>query len=109
MAEAAGLVLGGIPLIIWALEKYAEPLEAFANYRTSIESLRASLVLQIKQFRSTLSSLGLGTEPSRQELQDCFYTKFPDTSHELIFIVQHMESLIGWLMKKLDIDFTGKV
>ncbi|KAF5122308.1 hypothetical protein E5D57_012785 [Metarhizium anisopliae] len=109
MAEAAGLVLGGIPLVIWALEKYAEPLSTFRNYRKSIKTLQTNLALQNQQLKLTLSDLGLGTEPSRQELQDCFCTKFPDISHHLIFIVQHMEEVIDELMKNLDIDFTGKV
>lgn len=45
MAAAAGLVLGGKRLVIWALEKYAEPLEVFQNFRTSIETLRINLFL----------------------------------------------------------------
>jgi hypothetical protein len=110
MAEAvAGLVLGGIPLVIWALEKYAEPFEAFHNYRTSIETLRTNLTLQNRQLQTTLSNIGLGSEPSIDELRECFDTKFPVISCELMFIVQRMDKVTAGLMKNLKIDVNGKV
>jgi hypothetical protein len=109
MAEVAGLVLGGIPLAIWALEKYAEPFEAFHNYRTSIETFRTNLILQNWHLQTTLSNIGLGSEPSIDELRECFETKFPSISRELMVIVQRMDEVTAGLMKNLDIDVNGKV
>ncbi|CAI7662833.1 unnamed protein product [Penicillium glandicola] len=108
MAEIAGLVLGGIPLAIWALEKYVEPLEAFHNYRISIETFRTDLIFQNRQLQTTLCNLGLGNEPSREELRKCFDTKFPSISRELISIVQRMDDVTAGLLKSLDIDINGK-
>lgn len=108
MAEIAGLVLGGLPIAIWALEKYVEPLQAFHNYRTSIETFRTNLILQNRQLQTTLCNLGLD-EPSREELRKCFDTKFSSISHELIFIVQRMDDVTAGLLKSLDIDVNGKV
>lgn len=109
MAEIAGLVLGGIPIAIWALEKYAEPLEAFHKYRTSIETFRTDLILQNRQLQTTLCNLGLDNEPSREELRKCFDTKFSSISRELISIVQRMDDVTAGLLKSLDIDINGKV
>ncbi|SPO04608.1 uncharacterized protein DNG_07293 [Cephalotrichum gorgonifer] len=108
MAEIAGLVLGGIPLIIWALDRYAEPFEAFHHYRTSIETLRTDLVLQNRQLQTTLSNIGLDNEPTIDELRECFATKFPSISRELESIIQRMGTAIYVLMKKLNIDADGK-
>ncbi|KAK2877138.1 hypothetical protein FQN49_001382 [Arthroderma sp. PD_2] len=104
MAEAAGLVLAGIPLAIWALERYAEPFEAFHNYHISIETFRARLNLQHKQLQKTLSNIGLGTDPSIDELRECLETKFPASSHSLMVIIQNMENVTDTLLKKLEID-----
>jgi hypothetical protein len=40
MAEVAGLVLGAIPLLVLALDRYAEPIGALHRYRLSIETFR---------------------------------------------------------------------
>ena len=110
MAEVvAGLVLGGIPVAIWALEKYAEPFEAFHKYRTSIETFQTNLNLQKRHLQTTLSNIGLGSEPSINELRECFETKYPGISRELMFIVRRMDEVTAGLMKNLDIDVNGKV
>ncbi|RYP17413.1 hypothetical protein DL765_004543 [Monosporascus sp. GIB2] len=103
-AEVIGLVLGGIPVAIWALEKYSEPFEAFHKYRTSIETFRANLVIQNRHLQTTFFNVGLGKSPSSEELRECFETKFPDISRELMFIVQRMDEVIAELIKNLDID-----
>ncbi|RYP52481.1 hypothetical protein DL768_002308 [Monosporascus sp. mg162] len=107
-AEVLGVVLGGIPVAIWALEKYSEPFEAFHKYRISIETFRANLVIQNRHLQTTLFSVGLGKEPSSEELRECFETKFPDISRELMFIVQRMDEVITELIKNLDIDVNGQ-
>jgi hypothetical protein len=109
MAEVAGFVLGGIPIAIWVLEKYAEPFETFHNYSISIETLKTSLVLQDRQLQATLSGIGLSRESSIDELRECFDTKFPDISHELMFTVQRMEKVTADLLKNLNTDINRKV
>jgi hypothetical protein len=109
MAEIAGVVLGGIPVAIWALEKYADPFETYHKYRISIETLRANLKLQERQLQTTLSNIGLEKEPSIDELQRHFQAKYPGISSELMLIVQRMEEVTAGLMKSLDIDVKGKV
>ena len=108
MAEIAGLVLGGIPLAIWALEKYAEPFEAFHRYRTSIDTFRADLILQKWQLQTTLSNVGLHADPSTKELRECFETKYPEICHQLMSIIERMDEVTAALLKTLDLDVKGK-
>ncbi|KAJ5773291.1 hypothetical protein N7457_008187 [Penicillium paradoxum] len=108
MAEVAGLVLGGLPLAIWALEKYAEPFQAFHNYRTSIETFRTDLILQNRQLETTLCNIGLGKKPSSKELRECFDTKFSSISRELMSLFQRMDEVTCSLLKNLDIDTNNK-
>ncbi|KAF4336912.1 hypothetical protein FBEOM_9211 [Fusarium beomiforme] len=108
MAEVAGLVLGGIPIAVWALEKYAEPIDTLHHYHTAIETLRADLVLQKRQLETTLNSVGL-KEPSGAELRECLEAKFPSIHKELITIIDRMDNITSKLLKDLDIDINGKV
>lgn len=104
MAEITGLVLGAIPLAIWALEKYAEPIEAYHRYRVSIECFRTDLILQNEQLRITLSNVGLTGERTRGELQEFFEMSFPNISREALSIIHRMDSAMVDLIKRLDID-----
>lgn len=109
MAEIAGIVLGGIPIAIWALDKYAEPLGAYTHYRTSIDTLRTNLILQKRQLHTTLSNIGLPEEPSIDELREWFETKYPDISRELMSIIDRMDKTTAELLRTLDVDASVKV
>lgn len=108
MAEIAGLVLGGIPIAIWALDKYAEPLETYHHYRTTISTIRTDLDLQRIQFEATLRSVGL-QNPSPVEIQECLEGKFPGTHQVLIDIIKAMDERMSKLLGDLEIDINGKV
>ncbi|KAI0868908.1 hypothetical protein GGS24DRAFT_185442 [Hypoxylon argillaceum] len=104
MAELAGLVLGALPIAIWALEKYSEPFETFHRYHTTIQSFRAQLIIENYQLEKTLSSLGLRKNATRQELQACFEIKFPQICHELVVVVQQMNDVTTELTRSLDVS-----
>ncbi|RYP69215.1 hypothetical protein DL769_005330 [Monosporascus sp. CRB-8-3] len=107
MAEVAGLVLSGIPIAIWALEKYAEPFEIYWKYHIEISTFRADLALQKRQLQLTLFNVGLD-QPSMDELKECFDTKFPDIARDLTVTVQRMDEITRELLKNLNIDIDGK-
>jgi hypothetical protein len=109
MAEVAGLALGVLPIIIWALEKYSEPFETFHKYHTTIESFRSQIIIQQYQLEKTLSNIGLSKNASREELQECFEAKFPQISHELTFIVRQMDDVTMELIKSLNVSINAKV
>ncbi|KAH7234152.1 hypothetical protein B0J15DRAFT_539082 [Fusarium solani] len=107
MAEVAGLVLGGIPIAIWALEKYAEPFETHQNYYVAIQTLRADLTMQKSQLEITLRNIGL-ENPSVDELQECLSAKFPGIHQDLVVIIKAMDERTSKLLRDLEIDFNGK-
>lgn len=108
MAEVAGLVLGAIPIVIWALEKYAEPVEVYTSYHNNIKTFRSDLMLQERRLQRTLSSIGL-YNPTKDELRECLKSKFPTIADEVLHIIQDMERVMAELMRKLGIDLDTKV
>lgn len=109
MAEIAGLVLGGIPLVILALEKYAEPFSAYHRYRVSIEDFRSDLIIQRRQLHTTISTIGLSDDSTTEELRECLERQFPDVAEELMSIFRRMNGLTAELLKDLDVDVKGRV
>jgi hypothetical protein len=109
MAEIAGIVLGAIPLIVLALDKYAEPIGAFHRYRISIETFRADLVLQHRSLYRTLSTIGLGDSPSFEELKSRLESFYPDICTELMTFIGRMDQVIADLMKDLNVNFDVEV
>ena len=62
--EVAGIVFGGIPLVIAALEHYrtcAAIFDDYANYEALLIRKRNYLWLQKEQLEATLRSIGLET------------------------------------------------
>jgi hypothetical protein len=108
MAEVAGLVLGGIPIAIWALEKYAESLETYRNYHIVIQTLRTNLILQERQLQITLANIGLD-KPTTEELKLCLQSRFPEAADHLLFAIQRMEDITADLLRDLDININKKV
>ena len=108
MAELAGLVLGGIPVAIWALEKYAEPLETYRRYGTSIKNFQADLITQKRQLQTTLLNIGLPDDASLEDIRECFETKYPEVSQELMIIIQRMDEATATLLKSLEIEIQAK-
>lgn len=109
MAEVAGLVLGGIPLVILALEKYAEPFATYHRYRISIEDFRSDLIIQKRQLHTTISGIGLGSDATWEDLRECLERQFPDVAEELLSIFRRMNGLTAKLLKDLDVDVKGRV
>lgn len=109
MAEIAGLVVGGIPLALWVLDKYAEPYETFHRYRAAIEDLQTDLNLQRHLLSRTLSNIGLSDDASDEDIRECFETKFPSISRDLMSIMERMGGATADLLKTLDVDATAKV
>jgi len=68
--EVAGLVLGAIPIVIWAHKNYARPFEELDN-DTSAGEAQAN-VRQIGPDR-----------PSDEELEECLKAEFPAMAEHL--------------------------
>jgi hypothetical protein len=111
MAEAAGLVLGAIPLVFMALDKYQECLEFgrnYTRYTIMLSKIKDGVSLQQKQFFDTLETMGL-YKPTYIELDACLQDRFPEYHETFMRCIRDMETIINQLMAKLEIDAIGKV
>jgi hypothetical protein len=105
--EAAGLVLGAIPIAIWALEKYQEPLEAFCDYDRTIRTLKADLVIQKERLDQSLHGVGVHNAPP-EEAKERLRAKFPRIHGDLLVIITEMNESTFKLLKKLKVDVSHK-
>ncbi|KAJ4854393.1 uncharacterized protein T069G_11372 [Trichoderma breve] len=103
MAEAVGLALSVLPIVIWALEKYSEPLEAYTGYHNAISTLQANLQIQRMHLEATFQSIGL-RHPTPRELHECLRQKFPQNHREILFIIRQMDDMMMKLMENLQVD-----
>lgn len=108
MAEAVGLALSVLPIVIWALEKYSEPFEAYSDYHNAISTLQANLQIQRMHLEASFQSIGL-RHPTPRELHECLRQKFPQNHNELLFIIRQMDDLMVRLMENLQVDISRKV
>ncbi|KAL7935817.1 hypothetical protein V8C35DRAFT_298324 [Trichoderma chlorosporum] len=107
MAEAMGLALSVLPIVIWALEKYSEPFEAYSDYHNTISTLQANLQIQRMHLEATFQSIGL-RHPTPRELHECLQQKFPQNHREILFIVRQMDDMMMKLMENLQVDMSRK-
>lgn len=111
MAEVAGLVLGAIPLIFLALDKYEQCLKFGKNYRNyadTLMSIRDEVFVQQKLFLGTMETLGLHN-PTYSELEDCLRNSFPESHTTVMRYIRRMATTIDQLMAKLEVDARGEV
>ena len=111
MAEAAGLVLGAIPLIFLALDKYQEFLEfgrSYAKYKDTLMSIRDEVSLQQMLFHGTMETMGL-YKPTYLQLENCLRDRFPEDHTTFMRYIRKMAAIIDQLMAKLEVDTNGKV
>jgi hypothetical protein len=111
MAEAAGLVLGTIPLIFLALDKYQECLEfgrSYAKYAETLMIIRDEVCLQQMLFHKTMETMGLD-KPTYMELENCLQDRFPENHVTFMRQIRRMATTIDQLMTKLEVDTNSKV
>jgi hypothetical protein len=109
--EVAGVILGGIPLVLYAIDNYHRCLQATADYwryEGTLKLLRSHIFVQQQQLQITLRSIGL-VEPTPFELEEYLRHRYPDKHDVFMDIIAHMEKLLAKLMDKLDIDSKGRV
>ncbi|KAK3985657.1 hypothetical protein QBC44DRAFT_404018 [Cladorrhinum sp. PSN332] len=113
--EVAGLVLGAIPIALYALDNYKRCLKVatdIVKYETTLDTFRLHIFIQKKQLEITLQNIGLnlteGRLPTKSELQQHLEIAYPQENSEFIKIISQMEILLETLLDKLDIDSLGK-
>lgn len=109
--EVAGVVLGALPLTLYAIDNYHKCLQLTTDYlrfESTIKLMRGHIFVQQEQLHMTLRSIGL-VNPTPPELEEHLRQLYPDKYERFLDIIKHMESILTKLMDKLDIDPRGKV
>lgn len=111
MAEAAGLVLGVIPLVFYALDKYQDCLEfgrSYKKYKDTLTSIRDEVFVQQMLFHNTMETMGL-SKPNYAELEECLQNRFPENHEQFMRYIRRMAATIDLLMAKLEVDVNSNV
>jgi hypothetical protein len=109
--EAAGLLLGALPIALYAIDNYHRCLQMtrdFWRYESTIKLIRNHIFIQQEQLHITLRSIGL-TNPTQVELEEHLRYLYPDKCDTFIDIVGHMQQLLATLMDNLGVHPNGKV
>lgn len=113
MAEAlgvAGVVLGGIPVLIWVLDQYSIPYEALTKYGESVKTIQAQLKMQDRALQTTLRNIGLNRQTiTNEDLRKRLQEKFPEIASEIIHVVERMEQITAELVQRLRVDTDQRV
>ncbi len=111
--EVAGLVLGGIPLVLYALDNYhrcLNPAKDYWKYDSTLKIIRMNVFIQQEQLKVTLRNCVGLEKPSQKELQERLLQLYPRAKcQEFLNIILHMEHIVQKLMDTLEIDSMGKV
>ncbi|KAK4458665.1 hypothetical protein QBC42DRAFT_276307 [Cladorrhinum samala] len=110
MAELAGLVLGGLPIVLYAIDNYHRCLQAttdYWRYESTLKLIRSHVFVQQQQLQITLRSIGL-VDPTPSELEEHLRHRYPDKFATFADIISRMERLLVKLLDKLDVDVQGK-
>jgi hypothetical protein len=114
--EVAGVVLGAIPIALYALDNYGRCLKItkdIIRYQATLETFRLHIFIQKQQLLVTLRNIGmpLGHDrlPDKTKLKSHLERLYPHSNAEFMSIVAQMEGHMAKLLDKLDVDPRGKV
>ncbi|KAK0622605.1 hypothetical protein B0T14DRAFT_564048 [Immersiella caudata] len=114
--EVAGVILGAIPVALYALDNYRRCLRVtkdIVKYEATITTFRHHIFIQKKQLEVTLRNVGLqifdSRLPTRTELQRHLSARYSKKDCEQFMgIIDEMEKIMDQLLHKLDLDAMGK-
>ncbi|KAI0023992.1 hypothetical protein F4780DRAFT_687084 [Xylariomycetidae sp. FL0641] len=104
--EVAGLVLGGLPLVLMAAEKGAKLANNVFRVST-VQNLRLRVFTQQEQMNVTIANLGL-VDPTPEELFECVRERYPAKYPHFLEIIKHMDKATTKLMSELEIKVHEK-
>lgn len=109
--ETAGVVLGGIPLVLIALEKYAKVariLKDYADYDATLSRLQISLWIQEEQYDDTLESIGM-KDVSPEEIETHLRQRHPQKCDKFMIIIRRISVVADKIAKMLDVGSISQV
>ncbi|ORY08200.1 hypothetical protein BCR34DRAFT_13749 [Clohesyomyces aquaticus] len=107
--EIAGVVLGAVPVILYALDNYErawDPAKDFWNWGETIGMIRDQIFLQKQQLDTTLKILGL-QNPTMEEIEAALLISHPNQVHQFMDIIRRMDNVMNEVAKDLCPDSQG--
>jgi len=114
MAEVAGVVLGAIPLVLYALDNYRrtrEKARSFQNWQEIIETFATDIRIQKFAFEDTLARLGIEST-EKTTMADVEAVLRISQPHRYLHLMRHiraMDDTINELASDLYPDAQGPV
>jgi hypothetical protein len=112
--ELAGIVLGAVPLIIYALDNYQsawDPVKGFCHWGETIETIKIQIFLQKQQLHTTLGALDLELTDSTtlEEIEAALQISHPSHWKQFVAIIEQMDEILKEVAQKLFPDAQGPV
>lgn len=110
--EVTGVVLGGIPLVIWALENYRkalDPAKDYWRYDATLQTIETNMFIQKEQLEVTLSNAGLPQGATLEVIEQELRRRTPEKCDKFVQIIKNMEGIVEKILDKLEVDSHGKV
>ena len=109
--EAAGVALGGIPLILVALEKYAKVAKIFkdyVDYDATLSRLQISLWIQEEQYDDVMESIGLKDMPLG-DIEIHLRLRHPHKCDKFMSMIRRINVIAETIAGTLDVGSPSKV
>lgn len=112
--EVAGVVLGAVPLILYALDNYQrawDPVKDIWHWKETIETIRTQIFLQKQQLQTTLRvlDLELTDHTTMEEIEAALQIIHSSRWEQFIGIIRQMDNLVNGIAKDLYPDAQGPV
>lgn len=114
--EIAGVVLGAVPVIIYALESYGRATEILNDthkWLDMIQEIQDVIEVQVEMLRVTLQSLGIEwthqSDMSITDIETALKERKPLKWDRFLRIIQRMDAMVTEMAKDLCPDAKGPV
>jgi hypothetical protein len=109
--EVAGVVLGAVPIVLYALDNYKRalgPATRFWRWEDTIQDIIDNVTLHQEHLNTTLRNMGLHN-PNMAQIEAVLQVRRPDKCHYFISILRNMEGQMNELLDRLEVDLDGQV
>jgi hypothetical protein len=112
--EVAGVVIGAIPIIIYALERYQDTRDTvrdFHKWNDTLGTLRSNIFLQKRQLFATLETLDIGftDQTTMPQVEAALRISRPAQCEDIVRILYRMDASLNEIARNLYPDAQGPV
>ncbi|KAF1924971.1 uncharacterized protein M421DRAFT_424197 [Didymella exigua CBS 183.55] len=108
--EVAGVVLGAMPIVLYALDNYKRalgPAKRFWSWEDTIQEIIDNVMLHQEHLNTTLRNMGL-QNPNMAQIEAVLQVHRPDKCHYFMSILRNMDGQMNELLDRLEVDLDGQ-